>query len=74
PLALESPLPHPFFMPSSGTCGLIFAILCCRDLSNNNIGGGIPENLPLTLHILNIENNLFSGPVPEKLLNIPNFK
>ncbi|KAG6471451.1 hypothetical protein ZIOFF_068893 [Zingiber officinale] len=28
----------------------------------------------LPLSYLNIENNLFAGPVPEKLFNIPNFK
>ncbi|GFS41069.1 STRUBBELIG-receptor family 3 [Actinidia rufa] len=45
-----------------------------RDLSNNHIGGSIPSNFPMTMQNMNIENNLFNGPVPENLLTIPNFK
>ncbi|XP_010533880.1 PREDICTED: protein STRUBBELIG [Tarenaya hassleriana] len=43
-------------------------------LQNNKLIGTLDvlEDLPLT--DLNVENNLFSGPIPPKLLNIPNFK
>ncbi|PKI61572.1 hypothetical protein CRG98_018068 [Punica granatum] len=45
-------------------------------LGNNSITGVIPDAFqPLsTLIDLNIEKNLFSGPIPEKLLTVPNFK
>ncbi|XP_074566803.1 protein STRUBBELIG-RECEPTOR FAMILY 3-like isoform X2 [Curcuma longa] len=43
-------------------------------MQNNQLSGllNVLEDLPLK--DLNIENNLFSGPIPEKLLDIPNFK
>ncbi|KAF5943749.1 hypothetical protein HYC85_017826 [Camellia sinensis] len=43
-------------------------------LQNNQLVGvlDVLQDLPLT--DLNIENNLFSGPIPDKLLNIPNFR
>jgi len=40
----------------------------CADLFLNNW-----HAIPLFLH-RNVENNLFSGPIPEKLLDIPNFR
>ncbi|GFP98269.1 protein strubbelig-receptor family 1 [Phtheirospermum japonicum] len=43
-------------------------------LQNNQLTGvlDVLQDLPLT--DLNIENNLFSGPIPPKLLNIPDFR
>ncbi|XP_020102788.1 protein STRUBBELIG-RECEPTOR FAMILY 3-like isoform X3 [Ananas comosus] len=43
-------------------------------LQDNQLSGTLDvlENLPL--NDLNIENNLFSGPIPMKMLNIPNFQ
>ncbi|KAG6473209.1 hypothetical protein ZIOFF_067122 [Zingiber officinale] len=38
-----------------------------QDLSNNNIGGGIPENLPLTLHTFFLSANQFTGSIPSSL-------
>ncbi|CAK9167167.1 unnamed protein product [Ilex paraguariensis] len=43
-------------------------------LQNNTLTGTLNVLLDLPLIDLNIENNLFSGPVPGKLLNIPNFR
>ncbi|KAG6471452.1 hypothetical protein ZIOFF_068894 [Zingiber officinale] len=37
------------------------------DLSNNNIGGGIPENLPLTLRTFFLSANQFTGSIPSSL-------
>ncbi|XP_041992101.1 protein STRUBBELIG-RECEPTOR FAMILY 3-like [Salvia splendens] len=43
-------------------------------LQNNQLIGvlDVLQDLPLT--DLNVENNLFSGPIPSKLLNIPSFR
>uniref|UniRef100_A0A0E0LMA6 Protein kinase domain-containing protein n=1 Tax=Oryza punctata TaxID=4537 RepID=A0A0E0LMA6_ORYPU len=43
-------------------------------IQNNQIIGLLNVLQDLPLQDLNIENNLFSGPVPVKLENIPNFK
>ncbi|KAA8524455.1 hypothetical protein F0562_010878 [Nyssa sinensis] len=43
-------------------------------LQNNQLSGTLDVLQDLPLRDLNIENNLFSGPIPEKLLNIPNFR
>ncbi|XP_072957991.1 protein STRUBBELIG-RECEPTOR FAMILY 3 isoform X1 [Typha angustifolia] len=43
-------------------------------LENNQLTGILDVLEDLPLQDLNIENNLFSGPVPQKLLVIPNFK
>nr|XP_019701568.1 protein STRUBBELIG-RECEPTOR FAMILY 3 isoform X5 [Elaeis guineensis] len=43
-------------------------------VQNNQLSGTLDVLEDLPLKNLNIENNLFSGPVPVKLLNIPNFK
>lgn len=43
-------------------------------LKDNQLSGNLDvlQDLPLTY--LDVENNLFSGPIPEKLLTIPNFR
>ncbi|ONK76455.1 uncharacterized protein A4U43_C03F28070 [Asparagus officinalis] len=38
-----------------------------RDLSNNNIGGTIPENLPLTLKTFFLSANQLTGSIPSSL-------
>ncbi|XP_057487291.1 protein STRUBBELIG-RECEPTOR FAMILY 3-like isoform X2 [Actinidia eriantha] len=43
-------------------------------LQNNQLSGTLDVLQDLPLKDLNIENNLFTGPVPENLLTIPNFK
>ncbi|XP_052177585.1 protein STRUBBELIG-RECEPTOR FAMILY 3-like [Diospyros lotus] len=43
-------------------------------LQNNQLSGTLDVLQDLTLKDLNIENNLFNGPIPDKLLSIPNFK
>ncbi|KAJ0966001.1 hypothetical protein J5N97_027139 [Dioscorea zingiberensis] len=43
-------------------------------VQTNQLTGILDVLQDLPLEDLNIQNNLFSGPVPEKLLNIPNFK
>ncbi|KAM1112584.1 hypothetical protein EV1_045059 [Malus domestica] len=43
-------------------------------LQNNLLSGTLDVLQDLPLSDLNIENNLFAGPIPEKLLSIPNFK
>ncbi|OAY72326.1 Protein STRUBBELIG-RECEPTOR FAMILY 3 [Ananas comosus] len=43
-------------------------------IQNNELGGTLNVLEDLPLKDLDIENNLFSGPVPEKLLAIPKFK
>ncbi|KAJ4982154.1 hypothetical protein NE237_032991 [Protea cynaroides] len=43
-------------------------------LQSNQLSGTLDVLQDLPLGDLNIENNLFSGPVPVKLLSIPNFK
>ncbi|KAG2278889.1 hypothetical protein Bca4012_040819 [Brassica carinata] len=42
-------------------------------VQNNQISGTLDVLQVLPLQDLNIENNLFSGPIPEKLLSIPRF-
>ncbi|XP_065020930.1 protein STRUBBELIG-RECEPTOR FAMILY 3-like isoform X1 [Musa acuminata AAA Group] len=44
-----------------------FSSIRTIDLSNNNIGGGIPENLPLTLHTFFLSANQFMGSIPNSL-------
>lgn len=43
-------------------------------LQNNQLSGTLDVLQDLPLRDLNIENNLFSGPIPEKMLQIPNFR
>ncbi|KAL7000332.1 Protein STRUBBELIG-REPTOR FAMILY 3 [Sarracenia purpurea var. burkii] len=43
-------------------------------LQNNRLSGTLDVLQDLPLKDLNIENNLFNGPIPQKLLSIPNFK
>ncbi|KZV14534.1 protein STRUBBELIG-receptor FAMILY 3 [Dorcoceras hygrometricum] len=43
-------------------------------LQNNQLSGMLDVLQDLPLVDLNIENNLFSGPIPSKLINIPNFR
>ncbi|KAK1260626.1 Protein STRUBBELIG-RECEPTOR FAMILY 1 [Acorus gramineus] len=43
-------------------------------VQNNQLSGLLDVLQDLPIQDLNIENNLFSGPVPTKLLSIPNFK
>ncbi|XP_050944579.1 protein STRUBBELIG-RECEPTOR FAMILY 3-like isoform X2 [Cucumis melo] len=43
-------------------------------LQNNQLSGMLDALQDLPLSDLNIENNLFSGPIPAKLLGIPNFR
>ncbi|BBH00842.1 STRUBBELIG-receptor family 3 [Prunus dulcis] len=44
------------------------------NLQNNRLVGTLNVLQDLPLQDLNIENNLFSGPIPAKLLSIPNFR
>ncbi|POO03652.1 Tyrosine-protein kinase [Trema orientale] len=43
-------------------------------LQNNRLVGTLDVLQDLPLQDLNIENNLFSGPIPAKLLTVPNFR
>ncbi|KAF8669278.1 hypothetical protein HU200_051612 [Digitaria exilis] len=43
-------------------------------IQNNQLTGTLDVLQDLPFQDLNVENNLFSGPVPVKLLNLPNFK
>ncbi|XP_022724034.1 protein STRUBBELIG-RECEPTOR FAMILY 3-like [Durio zibethinus] len=43
-------------------------------LQNNKLSGILDVLQDLPLLDLNVENNIFSGPTPPKLLNIPNFR
>lgn len=43
-------------------------------IQDNQLSGTLDYLQDLPLKDLNVENNLFSGPVPPKLLNIPTFK
>uniref|UniRef100_A0A453NK96 Leucine-rich repeat-containing N-terminal plant-type domain-containing protein n=2 Tax=Aegilops tauschii subsp. strangulata TaxID=200361 RepID=A0A453NK96_AEGTS len=45
-----------------------------RRMQDNQLSGTLDVLQGLPLGDLNIENNLFSGPIPPKLLNIPNLK
>ncbi|XP_062187384.1 protein STRUBBELIG-RECEPTOR FAMILY 3-like isoform X2 [Phragmites australis] len=62
---LTGPLP-----PSMGN----LTALTSLHIQDNQISGTLNVLQDLPLQDLNIENNLFSGPVPVKLLNLPNFK
>ncbi|KAL2495028.1 Protein STRUBBELIG-RECEPTOR FAMILY 3 [Forsythia ovata] len=55
--------------PSMG----ILSSLTTLHLQNNHLIGTLNVLQDLPLRTLNIENNLFSGPIPEKLLSIPDF-
>ncbi|KAM0843118.1 hypothetical protein ACQ4PT_057923 [Festuca glaucescens] len=44
-----------------------FTALTTIDLSNNNIGGPIPEDLPLTLQNLFLSDNQLTGSIPSSL-------
>ncbi|KAK9150003.1 hypothetical protein Syun_008312 [Stephania yunnanensis] len=48
--------------------------LVTLNLQDNRISGFLDVLQDLPLRDLNIENNLFSGPIPLKMLSIPNFK
>ncbi|XP_066376082.1 protein STRUBBELIG-RECEPTOR FAMILY 3-like isoform X1 [Miscanthus floridulus] len=50
------------------------ASLTSLHMQDNQLSGTLNVLQDLPLKDLNIENNLFSGPVPASLLNIPNFK
>ncbi|KAJ6364138.1 hypothetical protein OIU76_029137 [Salix suchowensis] len=56
--------------PSMG----ILSSLTTLHLQNNRLTGSLDVVQDLPLEYLNVENNLFSGPIPEKLLGIPNFR
>ncbi|XP_011043251.1 PREDICTED: protein STRUBBELIG-RECEPTOR FAMILY 3 isoform X5 [Populus euphratica] len=56
--------------PSMGT----LSSLSTLHLQNNRLTGTLNVLQDLPLEYLNVENNLFSGPIPEKLLGIPNFR
>uniref|UniRef100_A0A1S4CBZ3 Protein STRUBBELIG-RECEPTOR FAMILY 3-like n=1 Tax=Nicotiana tabacum TaxID=4097 RepID=A0A1S4CBZ3_TOBAC len=43
-------------------------------LQNNQLSGTLDVLQDLPLADLNVENNLFSGPIPQKLFSIPSFK
>ncbi|KAG2637730.1 protein STRUBBELIG-RECEPTOR FAMILY 3-like isoform X4 [Panicum virgatum] len=62
---LTGPLP-----PSMGN----LTALTSLHIQNNQLSGTLDVLQDLPFQDLNIENNLFSGPVPVKLLNLPNFK
>lgn len=62
---LTGPLP-----PSMGN----LTSLTSLHIQNNQISGTLNVLQDLPFQDLNVENNLFSGPVPVKLLNLPNFK
>ncbi|CAM0906315.1 unnamed protein product [Alopecurus aequalis] len=62
---LTGPLP-----PSVGN----LTALTSLHIQNNQISGTLNVLQDLPLQDLNIENNLFSGPVPPKLYNIQNFQ
>jgi len=48
-----------------------FPLLSEFDISNNNIYGEIPPNVPLTLTSLNIHNTQITGTLPSELNRIP---
>ncbi|XP_022848098.1 protein STRUBBELIG-RECEPTOR FAMILY 3-like [Olea europaea var. sylvestris] len=56
--------------PSMG----VLSSLTTLHLQNNRLTGTLDVLKDLPLRALNIENNLFSGPIPEKLLSIPDFR
>ncbi|KAL1219409.1 Protein STRUBBELIG-RECEPTOR FAMILY 1 [Cardamine amara subsp. amara] len=61
---LSGPLP-----PSMQNLSTLTSLL----LHNNHLSGELDVLQDLPLKDLNVENNLFNGPIPEKLLSIPNF-
>ncbi|KAG7579923.1 Serine-threonine/tyrosine-protein kinase catalytic domain [Arabidopsis thaliana x Arabidopsis arenosa] len=61
---LSGPLP-----PSMQNLSTLTSLL----LQNNHLSGELDVLQDLPLKDLNVENNLFNGPIPEKLLGIPNF-
>lgn len=61
---LSGPLP-----PSMQNLSTLTSLL----LQNNHLSGELDVLQDLPLKDLNVENNLFNGPIPEKLLSIPNF-
>lgn len=63
--SLSGPLPHSMGSLSS---------LTTLHLQNNQLTGTLDVLQDLPLRDLDIENNLFSGPIPPKLLTIPNFR
>ncbi|KAG0483877.1 hypothetical protein HPP92_011961 [Vanilla planifolia] len=50
------------------------ASLTTLHMQNNKLSGTLDVLGDLPLKDLNVENNQFSGPIPEKLLSIPTFK
>lgn len=62
---LTGPLP-----PSMGS----LKALTTLHIQDNQISGTLDVLQDLPLKDLNIQNNLFSGPVPTKLFNVPNFQ
>lgn len=62
---LTGPLP-----PSMGN----LKALTTLHIQDNQISGTLNVLQDLPLKDLNIQNNLFSGPVPPKLFNVPNFQ
>ncbi|KAL6856060.1 hypothetical protein ACP4OV_018862 [Aristida adscensionis] len=62
---LTGPLP-----PSMGNLTQLTSL----HIQDNQLSGTLDVLQDLPFQDLNIENNLFSGPVPVKLLNLPNFK
>ncbi|XP_039830890.1 protein STRUBBELIG-RECEPTOR FAMILY 3-like isoform X6 [Panicum virgatum] len=62
---LTGPLP-----PSMGN----LTALTSLHIQNNQLTGTLDVLQDLPFQDLNVENNLLSGPVPVKLLNLPNFK
>ncbi|XVF27692.1 hypothetical protein REPUB_Repub14bG0130800 [Reevesia pubescens] len=62
---LSGRLPHSFGNLSS---------LTTLHLQNNKLSGILDVLQDLPLSDLNVQNNIFSGPIPAKLLNIPNFR
>lgn len=56
--------------PSMGSLSSLTTLL----LQNNQLSGILDVLQDLALTDLNIENNLFSGPIPSKLLSIPTFR
>ncbi|KAJ1410709.1 Serine-threonine/tyrosine-protein kinase, catalytic domain [Sesbania bispinosa] len=48
--------------------------LTTLNLQNNNLSGTLDVLQDLPLKDLNVENNQFAGPIPQKLFSIPNFR
>ncbi|KAF5179307.1 Strubbelig-receptor family 3-like [Thalictrum thalictroides] len=63
--SLSGPLP-----PSLANLSSLITL----QLQNNQLSGTLDVLQDLPLQDLNVENNMFSGPIPEKLLSIPDFK